>query len=64
MSQTQKQKILYAGYECFFEVEVETTNEAQKLLDYYNKVLNYPACALHECGVHQIYVSKEKREIR
>jgi hypothetical protein len=57
----QKQKIQYAGYECFFELEVDDIDTAQYWLDYYNKKLGYVACALHNNDKHQIYVSMTKR---
>ena len=55
-----KEKIWYAGFECFFDKpEVNSIDEAQNLIDYYTR-LGYKACALHENGKHQIYVSKIK----
>jgi hypothetical protein len=57
-----KESIWYIGFECFFEVEVDDIDTAQYWLDYYNKKLDYPACALHEGDKHQIYVSRVKRQ--
>jgi hypothetical protein len=54
-----KNSIWYIGFECFFEVETETCDEAQYWIDYYKK-LGFKACALHENNKHQIYVSKIK----
>jgi hypothetical protein len=54
-----KESIWYIGYECFFEVEVLTIDEAQYWIDYYQK-LGFKACALHYSGRHQVYVSKVK----
>jgi len=55
-----KKSIWYAGHECFFECEENTIDEAQYWIDYYKR-LGYQACALHEGGKHQIYVSMTKR---
>ena len=55
----QKKFIWYIGFKCYFEVEVNTIDEAQYWIDYY-KNLGFKACALHERDKHQIYVSLEK----
>lgn len=59
--QINKKSIWYIGYECFFECEVDTCDQAQYWINYYNK-LGYPACALHDNEKHQVYVSKNQRK--
>lgn len=50
-----KQEIWYAGVLCKFEEELNNTDIAQNLINYYKK-LGYKACCLHEKGKHQLYV--------
>jgi len=50
-----KRTIWYAGSLCKFEVEVNTIDEAQYWINYYNG-LGFKSCSLHERSLHQIYV--------
>lgn len=56
-----QESVWHIGNQDFFETETDDSDFAQSQINYYMR-LGYDACCLHEYGVHQLYVSKEKRK--
>jgi hypothetical protein len=59
ISSKAKPFIWYAGKKCVFETELTSGDEAQALIDYYQRI-GYKAACLHERGKHQLYVEEPK----